>query len=403
MEYAKVNTRSDEESKKIPTTSGQVKLAKIIVNDLKRIGVANIVYDQNDGYVVASLSANIKENIDTIGFIAHLDTANFKSENIKPIVHRNYDGNDVVLNAGKKITMSLDEFPNLKNYTGQTLITSDGTTLLGVDDKAGIIEIITAFKYLIAHPDIKHGEIFAAFGPDEEIGYGAKRFDIRKFKASFAYTLDNGLPGQIEDETFNAAQAKIRVKGTSVHPGDAFGTMINATTIANKIITALPENEVPEKSKGRDGFFLVTESNTTVSEAYLNIIIRDFDDKKFLMKKVLLKDIVDKINQKFDYERVTLEMQDQYHNIKTDINKTPYIIDLVKRAYTKLGLKTTVHPFRGGTDGNAITEKGIPTPNLFNGGENFHGQYEFITVEAMKLTANMVVEIIKEHVIYSNE
>ncbi|MFT8407457.1 peptidase T [Liquorilactobacillus nagelii] len=397
IKYAKVNTRSDENSQAVPTTPGQVALAKIVLQDLKRIGVEDVVYDPKDSYVVASLPANTTADITPVGFIAHLDTADFPAENVLPQVHENYDGQDLVLNEEKKIVLRVSEFPNLRNYRGQRLITSDGTTLLGVDDKAGIASILTAVKYLLEHPTIKHGPVSFAFGPDEEIGRGAKRFDVSKFKVKFAYTLDNGLPGQLENETFNAAQAKIKIKGTSVHPGNAFGLMVNAITLANQIISLLPADEVPEKSCGHQGFFLVTDFKATIAQADLNIIIRDFDQQKFAAKKELLQQIVTDLNQQFERPRIKLELKDQYFNIGDVIQQHPYITELVLNVYHKLGLKTQIHPFRGGTDGNFITAKGIPTPNLFNGGENFHGPYEFVTTEAMLTTSKTVVEIIKEH------
>lgn len=397
IKYAKVNTRSDEKSQAIPTTPGQVELAKIVFQDLKKLGVKDVVYDPQDGYVVASLPANISTATVPIGFIAHLDTADFPAANVQPQVHENYDGQDVVLNKSPEIMLRVSEFPDLKNYRGQRLITSDGTTLLGVDDKAGIASILTAIKYLLEHPAIKHGPVSFAFGPDEEIGRGAKLFDVSKFKVKFAYTLDNGLPGQLEDETFNAAQAKIKIHGTSVHPGNAFGLMVNAVTLANQIVSALPAAEVPEKSRARQGFFLVTEFKATIAQADLNIIIRDFDHQKFIAKKNLLQQLVADLNQQFDRSRIELELKDQYFNIGDVIHQHPYITDLVLAVYQKLGLNIQVHPFRGGTDGNFLTAKGIPTPNLFNGGENFHGPYEFVTTEAMLITSKTVVEIIKEH------
>ncbi|KRL05192.1 peptidase T [Liquorilactobacillus oeni] len=397
IKYAKINTRSDENSTSIPTTKGQVRLAKLIAADLKKLGLKNVVYDDKDGYVVASLPANAPGDIAPIGFIAHLDTADFTAENVHPEVHPNYDGKDVLLNEAAGIVMRVSEFPNLKNYRGQRLITSDGTTLLGVDDKAGIAAAITALKYFLEHPHIKHGAVSVAFGPDEEIGLGAKRFDISKFNVKFAYTLDNGLPGQLENETFNAAQAKIVIKGTAVHPGNAYGLMTNAIMLANRLVAQLPSDQVPELSKGKEGFFLVTEFSATVSEAKLNIIIRDFDKEKFLSKKKLLQRIVNQLNSKFAQSRIDLTMNDQYYNIDEAIQQHPYITDLIIGTYKKLGLKTLVHPFRGGTDGNALTQKGIPTPNLFNGGENFHGPYEFVTTEAMLLTSKTIVAILSEH------
>nr|WP_054757701.1 peptidase T [Liquorilactobacillus satsumensis] len=397
IKYAQINTRSDENSQSVPTTTGQVSLAKLIVADLKALGLENVIYDEQDGYVVAALQGNTNESVDPIGFIAHLDTADFAAENIQPQVHANYDGQDVVLNQAKGIMMRVSEFPNLRKYRGQRLITSDGTTLLGVDDKAGIAAIVTALKYLLEHPEIKHGPVSVAFGPDEEIGLGAKRFDISKFNVKFAYTLDNGLPGQLEDETFNAAQAKITIRGTAVHPGDGYGLLVNAATLANRLLSHLPSDEVPELSKERGGFLLVTEVKATIAAAQINIIIRDFEHQQ-LAKKKLLREIVTQLNQEFTEPRIKLDIKDQYYNIKEVIKQHPYITQLVLETYRQLGLKPIVHPFRGGgTDGNALTEKGIPTPNLFNGGENFHGPFEFVTTEAMLLTSRTVVALLGEH------
>lgn len=397
IKYAKINTRSDENSASIPTTKGQIVLAKVIKDDLSKIGVKNMVYDEKDGYLVATLPANVAVAPKPLGFIAHLDTADFPAENIQPQIHPAYDGGDIILNEENDISLRVSDFPNLKNYRGQHLITSDGTTLLGADDKAGIAAAVTAIKYLNDHPAIKHGEVSFAFGPDEEIGLGAKRFDVEKFKVDFAYTLDNGLPGQLENETFNAAQAKIAIKGTAVHPGNAYGLMINAITLANQLVAALPVDEVPEKSRGREGFFLVTAFSATIAEADLNIIIRDFDKEAFAAKKKLLQQIVDHLNREFDEPRVFLKIQDQYHNIAETLKQHPYITELILQSYAKLGFKTVIHPFRGGTDGNALTEKGIPTPNLFNGGENFHGQYEFVTTEAMLQVSQTIITILEEH------
>ncbi|WP_311408659.1 peptidase T [Liquorilactobacillus uvarum] len=400
IKYARINTRSDENSNSIPTTKGQIELAKLVEKDLKKIGVKNIVYDERDGYLVATLPANTDIDSRPIGFIAHLDTADFPADNIHPQVHPVYDGRDVVLNKASNVVMRVSDFPNLKNYKGQRLITTDGTTLLGADDKAGIAAAVTAIKFLLEHPDVEHGAVSFAFGPDEEIGLGAKRFDVEKFKVDFAFTLDNGLPGQLENETFNAAQAKIFIKGTAVHPGNAYGLMINAITLANRLVAALPAEEVPERSQNRNGFFLVTSFSATIAAANLNVIIRDFDKNAFINKKKLLKKIVDQLNSEFDEPKIFMETKDQYHNIADAIQQQPYITDLVLQAYSRLGLETVVHPFRGGTDGNALTEKGIPTPNLFNSGENFHGPYEFVTTQGMLLVAKTIITILEEH--YSN-
>lgn len=398
VNYAKINTRSNDRSQTVPTTPGQVELAKQVAADLKQLGVDEVKFDESNGYVTATLPSNSDKPITALGFIAHLDTADFSADHVKPQIHSDYDGQDIVLNEAKHIVLKVGEFPNLKKFVGQRLITTDGTTLLGADDKAGVAALFGALAYLLQNPTVEHGPIRVAFGPDEEIGRGAKRFDAKSFGTNFAYTLDNGQPGQLEYETFNASEASIEVEGTAVHPGDAYGLMVNAVTIANEIVSSLPKDEVPEKSRDHDGFILVNHFCGTVAHASLNLIIRDFDTPRFHQKETLLKAIVNKINERFKEPRVTLKLTEQYQNIGDEIRKNPYIVNLALDAYRSIGLKPDIQPFRGGTDGNAITDKGIPTPNLFNGGDNFHGPYEFVTTEAMALTAKTIVAIAQEHV-----
>ncbi|MCT4398557.1 peptidase T [Pediococcus ethanolidurans] len=398
VNYAKINTRSNDRSQTVPTTPGQVELAKQVAADLKQLGVDEVKFDESNGYVTATLPSNSDKPITALGFIAHLDTADFSADYVKPQIHPDYDGQDIVLNEAKHIVLKVSEFPNLKKFVGQCLITTDGTTLLGADDKAGVAALFGALAYLLQNPTVEHGPIRVAFGPDEEIGRGAKRFDAKNFGTNFAYTLDNGQPGQLEYETFNASEASIEVEGTAVHPGDAYGLMVNAVTIANEIVSSLPKDEVPEKSRNHDGFILVNHFCGTVAHAGLNLIIRDFDTPRFHQKETLLKAIVNKINERFKEPRVTLKLTEQYQNIGDEIRKNPYIVNLALDAYRSIGLKPDIQPFRGGTDGNAITAKGIPTPNLFNGGDNFHGPYEFVTTEAIALTAKTIVAIAQEHV-----
>lgn len=398
IKYAKINTRSNPASPTVPTTPGQVELAQAIVEDLKNLGIKKVTYDTDSGYALAELPGNSDKALTPIGFIAHLDTADFNAENISPQIHANYSGDDIVLNRKKGLVLSPKQFPNLKKVVGQRLITTDGNTLLGADDKAGIAEIIGALAYLLKHPEIEHGPVEVAFGPDEEIGRGAKRFPAKAFAARFAYTMDNGHLGQIEPETFNASQAEIRIKGTAVHPGDAFGLMVNAISLANEIVSSLPKNEVPEKSRGHQGFFLVSDFKATISQAHLTIIIRDFDTDQFHQKERLLETIVNNINARYQEPRIALKIDEQYQNIGDTIQQHPYVMNLVLDTYRRLGIKPDITPFRGGTDGNAITAKGIPTPNLFNGGDNFHGPYEYVTTEAMVTVAKVIVEILKEHV-----
>ncbi len=397
IRYVKVNTRSDAASQTVPTTRGQVEFARIIEKELAEIGLSEIHYNEKNGFLTATLPATISEDVPVIGFIAHLDTADYNADNIQPKVFPNYDGQDVVLNEKLGIIMATEEFPNLKEYTGQTLITTDGTTLLGADDKAGIVEILDAVEYLLAHPEIPHGEVLLAFGPDEEIGRGADCFDAANFPAKFAYTIDSGRVGCFEYETFNAAQAVIKIEGTSVHPGTAYGVMINAIKLGEMIDAQLPKEEVPEKTRGYEGFYLLTKFIGSLDHAELTYIIRDHDKELFQNRKNTLAEIVSKLNGTLDKERVTIEFLDQYYNMGEIIKKDMTPVELAVKAMENLNIKPDIQPFRGGTDGSKISFMGIPTPNLFTGGENFHGQYEFITLESMELTAKTIVEIIKEN------
>lgn len=397
VRYAKVNTRSDATSQTIPTTQGQVDFARIIEKDLTDIGLSEISYNEKNGFLTAVLPATTDKEIPTIGFIAHLDTADYNAENICPTIFSDYDGQDVVLNEKAGIIMKTEEFPNLKDYVGQTLITTDGTTLLGADDKAGIVEILEAVEYLLAHPEIPHGKVLLAFGPDEEIGRGADRFDAANFPAQFAYTVDSGRVGCFEYETFNAAQAVITIEGTSVHPGTAYGTMVNAIKLGESIDAQLPQAEVPERTRGYEGFYLLTKFIGSLDQAELTYIIRDHNKELFQKRKQQLAKIVHELNDSLDKKRITIDFLDQYYNMGEIIEKDLTPVELATKAMANLGIKPDIQPFRGGTDGSKISFKGIPTPNLFTGGENFHGQYEFITLEAMELAAKTIVEIIKEN------
>ncbi|GGC91881.1 peptidase T [Enterococcus wangshanyuanii] len=399
IRYVKVNTRSDAASQTVPTTHGQVELARIIEKELAEIGLSDINYNEKNGFLTAMLPATTTEKIPTIGFIAHLDTADYNAEQIQPKVFKDYDGTSVLLNEQQQIVMDVEEFPNLKDYVGQTLITTDGTTLLGADDKAGIVEILDAVEYLLAHPEIPHGKVLLAFGPDEEIGRGADRFDAANFPAAFAYTVDSGRVGCFEYETFNAAQAVITIEGTSVHPGTAYGTMVNAIKIGEQLDSLLPRDEVPEKTRGYEGFYLLTKFNGTLDYAELTYIIRDHDKNVFNQRKHVLQEYVNELNDSFDKKRLTIEFVDQYYNMKEIIEKDLTPVELAVTAMKNLGIEPEIQPFRGGTDGSKISFMGIPTPNLFTGGENFHGQYEFITLEAMEKAAKTIVEIIKENTI----
>lgn len=395
IQYAKLNTRSDASSSTIPTTKSQEEFAFILKEELERIGLSKIDYNQTNGFLTAVLPKNA-DNYPSVGLIAHLDTADFNAENITPLVHENYDGKDVLLNKEQDIVMKVSEFPNLKDYIGETLITTDGTTLLGADDKAGIVEILGAIDYFIANPDENHGDIWVAFGPDEEIGQGADHFDVSRFPADYAYTIDSGRVGHFEYETFNAAQATIKIDGTSVHPGTAYGMMVNANKVANLIDQRLPQDEVPEKTRGKEGFYLLHDYHGSIDKAEMVYIIRDHDKVLFEDRKERLVSIVETLNKELDRPRIQIELKDQYYNMKEIIEKDMTSVDIAIKAMKNLGIEPIITPFRGGTDGSKISFMGLPTPNIFTGGENFHGQYEFITLEAMETTTKTIIEIIKE-------
>lgn len=395
IRYVKVNTRSDAASQTVPTTTGQIELAKIIEGELRAIGLADIHYNEENAFLTARLPKNGEGELPALGFIAHLDTADFNAEGIDPQLFPSYDGQDVVLNEKLGIIMKVDEFPNLREYEGQTLITTDGTTLLGADDKAGIVEILGAVEYLLAHPEITHGDIWIAFGPDEEIGRGADRFDVEGFPAQFAYTVDSGRVGSFEYETFNAAQAVIEIEGTSVHPGTAYGMMVNAIKLGEQLDALLPDDEVPEKTQGYEGFYLLNKFSGTIDHAELVYIIRDHDKQLFEQRKEFLQEQVRRINAQLDRPRCTITIEDQYYNMKEIIEQDMRPVELAVQAMKNLDIVPRITPFRGGTDGSKISYLGLPTPNLFTGGENFHGQYEFITLEAMEAAVLTIVEIVK--------
>ncbi|MFL2077385.1 peptidase T [Marinilactibacillus psychrotolerans] len=395
IKYAKINTRSDESSTTIPSTQSQVEFAKILMDDLKEIGLSDIEYNEKNGYVTATLPSNIDKKAPTVGFIAHMDTADFNAENINPQFHKNYDGKKIILNKEKNIILSPEDFPNMKNYIGQTLITTDGTTLLGSDDKSGIVEVISAVEYLLANPEIKHGDVRIAVGPDEEIGIGADLFDVEHFNAEFAYTVDGGPIGELEYESFNAASANITIQGKNVHPGTAKDTMINALKLAIELDSMLPENEVPEKTEDREGFYHLLGINGTVEEASMGYIIRDHSREKFNEKKEMIQSIAKQINNRFDQDRIKIEVKDQYYNMGEIIEKDMRSVEIADEAMRNINIEPDIKPIRGGTDGSKISFMGLPTPNLFAGGENFHGRYEFVSVESMVKATDVIVEIIK--------
>ncbi|GAB2323214.1 peptidase T [Alkalibacterium sp. m-11] len=395
LTYVKIDTRSDAESSSVPSTQKQADFARVLMADLKEIGMSDVEYNESNGFVTATLPANAEDTGPVIGFIAHMDTADFNSEHISPQIIEKYDGETIVLNEEQGIRLSPDDFPNLKNYIGQTLITTDGTTLLGSDDKSGIVEIMSMVEFFIANPTVRHGKIRVAFGPDEEIGVGADRFDVDHFGADFAYTVDGGPVGELEYESFNAAGAKIRIKGKNVHPGTAKDKMINALKLAVSFDQALPENEVPERTDGREGFFHLLEITGTVDEAMMQYIIRDHDREAFESKKEQMITVASKLNETFDEERVSVEMKDQYYNMREVIEKDMRPVKLADKAMNNLGISPIVKPIRGGTDGSKISFMGLPTPNIFAGGENFHGRYEFVAVESMIKATDVLIEIAK--------
>lgn len=392
LKYVKVNTRSDVNSETIPSTERQVRFAKeVLIPDLEAIGLSEIHYNEANGFVTATLPANIEQEVPTIGFIAHIDTADFASENIQPQVHEDYNGEPIQLND--QFTLSPEDFPNLKNYVGQTLITTDGTTLLGSDDKSGIVEILSAVEYLIDHPEIKHGKIRVAFGPDEEIGRGADHFDVEHFAADFAYTMDGGPVGELQYESFNAAGLKLSIQGKNVHPGTAKDTMINALQLAHDFHAKLPAEDVPEKTDERQGFFHLMSVNGTVEEAEAEYIIRDHSRDKFNQRKQLAETIARELNERYAIDPITIELHDQYYNMAEIIEQDMRPVDLAQNAMLALDIKPIIEPIRGGTDGSKISFMGLPTPNIFAGGENFHGRYEYVSVQSMEKAVDTIVKI----------
>lgn len=395
IRYAKINTRSDEASTTVPSTACQLDLLHLLVDELKAIGLQEVEFNPENAFVTATLPATSDKPVPTIGFIAHVDTADFNSENVQPRLIPNYDGQDIVLNQAQDIVIKVADFPALSSYQGQTLIVTDGTTLLGADDKSGIAEIMTAMAYLAAHPEIEHGKVRVAFGPDEEIGRGADRFDVAHFGCDFAYTMDGGPVGELQYESFNAAGARLHFHGKNIHPGTAKGKMINAVQLLKDFLSALPEDQVPEKTDGRQGFIHPMEAQVTVDQGQLDLIIRDHDRQAFQAKKDLVQSIVDKMNAAYPVPVVSLEMKDQYYNMAEVIEQDMKSVELAKSAMEAIGIKPIIEPIRGGTDGSKISFMGLPTPNIFAGGENMHGRYEFVAVESMVKATQVIVGIIQ--------
>ena len=392
ISYVKIDTQSDENSDQTPSTSKQFNLAKELQRELNDIGLSEISLD-NNCYLMATLPANTHKKVPTIGFIAHLDTSpDMSGQNIKPRIVKNYDGNDIILNEVSNIVLSPNDFPELLNHKGEDLIVTDGNTLLGADDKAGVAEIMTAIEYLLDHPEIKHGKIRIGFTPDEEIGRGPDKFDVEKFGAKWAYTMDGGEIGELEYENFNAASAKISIQGRNVHPGYAKNKMINALHIANELVSMLPANERPEYTEGYEGFFHLTSIQGTVDEATVSYIIRDHDRTKFENRKKQMVNAVNFLNTIYDH-RIKLELKDQYYNMREKIEPVPHVIDYAFRAMQEVGVTPIVRPIRGGTDGARLSFMGLPCPNIFAGGLNFHGRYEFIPIPSMYKAVDVIVKI----------
>tara|TARA_B100001057_G_C22871369_1_gene959053 strand:+ start:10077 stop:11309 length:1233 start_codon:yes stop_codon:yes gene_type:complete len=393
ISYVTIDTESDPNSDTTPSTEKQWDLANKLVEELKAIGMSDVSIDDN-AYIMATLPSNVDHDVPTIGFISHFDTSpDFTGANVKPQIVENYDGKDIVLNAEENIILSPDYFEDLLLYKGQTLITTDGTTLLGADDKAGITEIVTAMEYLINHPEIKHGEIKVGFTPDEEIGRGAHKFDVEKFGADWAYTMDGSQIGELEYENFNAAGAKIKVKGKIVHPGYAKGKMINSMYYATEFINALPRLETPEHTEGYEGFFHLHKIDGKVEETLLQYIIRDHDKDKFEARKALMEKVVFDLNTKFESEIFEIEIKDQYYNMKEKVEPVKHIVDIAEEAMKSLDIKPLIKPIRGGTDGSQLSYMGLPCPNIFAGGHNFHGRYEYVPVESMQKAVEVICKI----------
>ncbi|ALS77666.1 peptidase T [Planococcus kocurii] len=393
VRYAKIDTQSDFTSTTTPSTTGQWDLLRELEQEMKTIGLTDVDMDKS-GYLFGTLPANTDKEVPVIGFLAHVDTAtDFTGKNVNPKRIDNYNGQDISLN--NSITMTVSDFPSLKDYVGHTLITTDGTTLLGADNKAGIAEIMTAMEYLNAHPEIEHGKIRVAFTPDEEIGRGPHKFDVERFGAQYAYTMDGGPLGELQYESFNAASGKLTIQGKSVHPGSAKDKMVNAQTVAIQFQQEMPKHEVPELTEGYEGFIHLNNFVGDIETAELSYIIRDFDKNKFEDKKRHMEEVAEKLQQQYGKQAILLEIEDQYYNMREKIEPVMEIVDRAEHAMTALEIKPNIVPVRGGTDGSQLSYMGLPTPNIFTGGENYHGKYEFISVENMEKATQVIIEIVK--------
>ena len=399
ISYVTIDTESDPNNPDFPSSDNQCDLANLLVKELKDIGMSDVTLDKNC-YVMATLPSNLDYDVPTIGFVSHIDTTpDYTGANIKPKIHHEYDGKDIVLNKNENIVLSPSYFDDLLQYKGQTIITTDGTTLLGADDKAGITEIVSAMEYLINHPEIKHGKIRICFTPDEEVGKGAHKFDVKKFGADWAYTMDGSQIGELEYENFNAASAKITINGKIVHPGYAKGKMINSMSIAGDFILRLPSKEVPESTEGYEGFFHLHQFKGNVEQSILQYIIRDHDTDLFNNRKQFMIDLVARMNSELGNNAIELDIKDQYYNMKEKVIPVMHIVDIAEEVMQDIGITPLIKPIRGGTDGSQLSFMGLPCPNIFAGGHNFHGRYEYVPVESM-IKATEVIIGISEKVAY---
>lgn len=395
IKYVKFDTESDTTSGKTPSTPGQLVLARELKAEMEQIGLEDISLDDN-GYLMATLPANTDKQIPTIGFVAHMDTSpDLSGKNVSPRIEKDYKGGDIILNKEQNIILSPKDFPELLKFTDQDLIVTDGTTLLGADDKAGIAEIMTAMQYLKDHPEIKHGKIRICFTPDEEIGEGADHFDVEKFGAEWAYTMDGGELGELEYENFNAASVKISIQGRSVHPGYAKDKMINALLIANKLVTLLPESQRPEHTTKYEGFFHLMGMSGSIDSANVSFIIRDHDHNLFEGRKKTMSDAVEYLRKLYPISTITLEIKDQYYNMREKVEPMMHIVDYAFNAMQELGIEPIIKPIRGGTDGARLSYMGLPCPNIFAGGLNFHGRYEFVPIPSLEKATKVIVKIVE--------
>jgi tripeptide aminopeptidase len=394
IKYVQFDTESDTQTGLTPSTPGQMVFAQELIKELEEMGMSDVSLDQN-GYVMAILPSNIDKEVPTVGFVAHMDTSpDFTGKNVKPQFVENYNGEDIVLNKEQNIVMKVADFPDLKMYKGQTLITTDGTTLLGADDKAGVAEIMTAVEYLINHPEIKHGPVQIGFTPDEEIGQGADFFNVEKFGAEFAYTLDGGEIGELQFENFNAAYAEVSFKGRNVHPGMAKNKLINSMHIMQEFAAQLPKNEVPETTENYEGFYHLLGMEGSVENSKLQYIIRDFDMDAYNERKNKFESICSDIRSKYGDESISLQMKDQYFNMREKVEPVKYIVDIAEQAMKDVGVIPMVVPIRGGTDGSRLSYMGLPCPNIFAGGHNFHGRFEYVPVDSMQKAVDVILKVV---------